>query len=382
MPIIFVHGVATRDDISLEPRFGDVPWPQIETHLREHVAPALAEDAEAVHILRAYWGDLAANFAWDGRFRVSDGLEKVSLPERLAPLDPEALGRLIERVLLEVTPDTSFWPDLVDIAWDVARDAEIPIKLQACESLEAETDVLKGVLEAKFREKRQGANKRTEWWWTLENPFRPGLERAARQQRETALRALNSFRRPLEAFVPLFIGDVFTYLSGRGNALDPGPIPERVLGVLSEAHALQKSCEGEPLVVLTHSMGGQIVYDILTHFLPRMPEYKDVHVDFWCASASQVGMFEELKLFLESKPAYCAENGTLAPFPDRRFLGAWWNVWDHADLLSFRAAGIFEGVDDTAFYLGESLQNDHNAYLKNANFYRTLAAKVRTRVKR
>lgn len=125
-------------------------------------------------------------------------------------------------------------------------------------------------------------------------------------------------------------------------------------------------------------MGGQIVYDLMTHFLPRMPEYQDMYVDFWCASASQVGMFEELKLFLESRPIFSAEHGNLAPFPDRRFLGAWWNVWDHADLLSFRAEGIFEGVDDTGFFLGESLQNDHNAYLKNANFYRTLAAKVKT----
>lgn len=378
MPIIYVHGVAVRDDLPPDTRFGDVPWSQVEAHLREHVAPALATDAENVPILRAYWGDLAAAFAWNGQFRVSSEAQKVVLPERLAPLSPDELGPLLEKVLLEAMPDNALWPELVEIAWAVVREAETTTQLQACESLEAETQVVQRVVEAKLGSLPGRVGRGLEWW-RLGEPFRSGLGRAARQQRENATRTLNTLRRPLEAFVPLFIGDVFAYLSGRGNALAPGPIPERILGVFREAHALRAAREGEPLVVLSHSMGGQIVYDLFTHFLPRMPEYRDLHVDFWCACASQVGMFEELKLFLESRPDYSAERGNQAPFPDRRFLGAWWNVWDHADLLSFRAEGIFEGVDDTAFFLGESLQNDHNAYLKNAAFYRTLAAKVRVR---
>lgn len=324
---------------------------------------------------------MAGRFAWDGRFRVSSGPQKAIVPERLAPLAPDELGRLIEQTLLAATSDTALWPELVEVAWAVATDVETTAQLQACESLEAETSVLQSAVEVRFRDRLKQQGKRSDWW-AHQNPFRLGLERAARGRRETATRMLNSLRRPLEAFAPVFIGDVFAYLHGRGNALAPGPIPERVLGVFREAHDAQRERAGEPLIVLSHSMGGQIVYDLVTHFLPRMPEYQDMFVDFWCASASQVGMFEELKLFLESKPIYSAEHGNLVPFPDQRFLGAWWNVWDYADLLSFRAEGIFEGVDDTAFFLGESLQNDHNAYLKNANFYRTLAAKVQSRRQR
>lgn len=130
-------------------------------------------------------------------------------------------------------------------------------------------------------------------------------------------------------------------------------------------------------MVLTHSISGQVMYDILTHFLPQDPAYRDTKVDFWCAAASQVGLFEELKLFLESRPDYGASRENLAPHPSAQHLGYWWNVWDHADFLSFRAEGIFEGVDDMAFYVGEWLQYDHNAYLKNPDFYRTLAAKLR-----
>ncbi len=378
MPILYVHGVATRDDQPLDTRFGDVPWTRIEALLREHVAPVLAADAAEVPILRAYWGDMAAAFAWDGRFRASSESQKGALPERLAFLTSAELGTLLEKGLLEATPDTTLWPDLVEIAWVVARDADTKANLEACGSLEAETQLIQRTVEIEFKKRVQNGSRGPEWW-RFGEPFRSGLGRAARQQRETALRTLSTLRRPLEAFVPLFIGDVFTYLHGRGNVLAPGPIPERVLGVLRQAHALKVERGGEPLVVLSHSMGGQIIYDLLTHFLPRTPEYRDVHVDFWCACASQVGLFEELKLFLESRPDYSAAKGNLAPFPDRRFLGGWWNVWDHADMLSFRAEGIFEGVDDSAFFLGESLQTDHNAYLKNAAFYRTLAAKIRVR---
>lgn len=54
MPIIYVHGVANRAAAPLEANFGNVPWPQVEGYLREHVAPILASDADAVPILRAY----------------------------------------------------------------------------------------------------------------------------------------------------------------------------------------------------------------------------------------------------------------------------------------------------------------------------------------
>ena len=57
-------------------------------------------------------------------------------------------------------------------------------------------------------------------------------------------------------------------------------------------------------------------------------------------------------------------------------LPCWWNVWDHADLLSFRAAGIIEGVDDSPFFASGSLATDHYRYLANAEFYRALGERV------
>ena len=46
MPIVFIHGVAVRDENEelnrALKRFRDVPWPTIEGLLREHVSPAIS----------------------------------------------------------------------------------------------------------------------------------------------------------------------------------------------------------------------------------------------------------------------------------------------------------------------------------------------------
>lgn len=298
MPIVHVHGVAVRDENEelnrALKRFHEVPWATIEGLLRDHVAPVISDDPAGVPIMRAYWGDLGARFAWDGRSLVSQPVEE-ELEAANAPAD---------------TPK----PPLSE----AIRDAGI------------------------------------------------------RRVRD----AVTALRRPLEVFVPTFIGDVMTYLTTRGTAEAPGPIPLRILETLDAAQFAADS-RGEPLVVLTHSMGGQIVYDLLTHFIPRMPEHRGIRVDYWCASGSQVGLFEELKLFLASDPAYGSDSGLRAPRPPAAHLGGWSNVWDHSDLLSFRAAGIFDGVDDGPFFAAGSLATDHYRYLDSAEFYRTLARRVR-----
>src|SRR5205807_2167300 len=118
-------------------------------------------------------------------------------------------------------------------------------------------------------------------------------------------------REPINRMVTLFIGDVFVYLRTRDNSTSPGQIPKVVIDTLTEA---KKAAPNEPLIVLTHSMGGQIVYDLVTHFLPK--SQSSLRIDFWCATASQVGLFEEMKLFLESSPQYSKAKGNKVPFPD------------------------------------------------------------------
>jgi hypothetical protein len=108
---------------------------------------------------------------------------------------------------------------------------------------------------------------------------------------------------------------------------------------------------------------------------PRDPATKDIRIDFWCASASQVGFFEEAKLFLASDPKH--RSGLPVPFPHAN-LGVWWNVWDYNDFLSFTAEDICAGVEDSAYNGGKSLIEAHGGYLARASFFRDLAKKVST----
>lgn len=191
-----------------------------------------------------------------------------------------------------------------------------------------------------------------------------------------ATRVALEMRNPLNRFVSRFLGDVFTYLHRRGNSAKPGPIPKTVMEQLAACRENQKERNGEALVVLSHSMGGQLVYDMVTHFLPNTPEMENVRIDFWCASASQVGFFEELKLFLESSPEYGADTGALVPYPDKKHLGYWWNVWDHNDFVSYSVKGVVDGVDDQFYNTGMDIVQAHVGYLVLPSFYRLFAAKI------
>ena len=188
------------------------------------------------------------------------------------------------------------------------------------------------------------------------------------------------YRTAINTMVTNFDGDVFVYQTDRGDtsAPPPGQIVRRVLDALEKAKSAALVEPSEPLVVLTHSMGGQLMYDTVTYYLPKIARYQQIRVDFWAAAASQVGLFEEMKLFkVSDKVAYNAAKGNKAPFPSRSYLGYWWNVWDPNDILSYTAGPIFDDVDDESFESGLPPLHAHGGYLVSADFFRRFAAKVK-----
>ncbi len=116
-------------------------------------------------------------------------------------------------------------------------------------------------------------------------------------------------------------------------------------------------------------MGGQIVYDCITHFMPRHCELKRTVVDYWVATASQVGLFEELGLLIEQHPDTGTGKGRV-PFPSPHRLRHWWNVWDHVDPLSFTADPVFKGVKDEPYSSGGIFLAAHGNYLSRGSFFR------------
>ena len=212
------------------------------------------------------------------------------------------------------------------------------------------------------------------FWSVLKDRAAEAVSRANETPGYLASTLAAEIRPKLNELVSNFIGDVFVYLKGRD---DPRSAPGRILTglatALKGAHHLKKSRNGEPLVVLSHSMGGQLIWDAVTWLLPSAEDTRNLRIDFWCATASQVGFFEEAKLFAASESAF--GPGKSVPFPSRH-LGVWWNVWDHNDFLSFTAKDICAGVDDGPYDSGSSLVGAHGAYLDRPSFYRAFARKL------
>ena len=410
MPILYVHGVATRDSLG---------FVAMTPYLRRLVAPAMSDDPDGVSITEVFWGGSGATFAWDGRSRpksrllgqgavggsvdaasrilsalieresfdrlpdtlagtgtssglISGGVSTVeTVPGRLSSLTDDQLSDVLGTLIFATIQDEREAAMLALAADAIARNPDARDDLVSASTAEAEAAVIVERLEAAARAPgalvAQGSGVLT----ALRDRLGEALSRGLSLPAYTASILTAELRPGINELASLFLGDVFVYLAER-DAPKPGDIATRVLEALSRAHA-EKVARNEPLVVITHSMGGQLIYDAITYYLPNDAALKHIRIDFWCATASQVGFFEELKLFRLKNPK--VKYPDKMPFPHGN-LGVWWNVWDANDFLSFTADPIFEGVDDEPYDSGLSLVAAHSGYLKRASFFNRLAARL------
>lgn len=179
----------------------------------------------------------------------------------------------------------------------------------------------------------------------------------------------NAFRDELNPAVARFLGDVFVYLRDgqRRDAIRSGVVAD-----LKTAHARRRS--GESLVVIGHSLGGVILYDLMSKRPADLPA--DLTIDLLVTAGSQSGLFEELKLFPSSDPAIPSENRKKALMPAG--VSAWLNVYDPIDLFGFRAAPMFEGCEDFTFNSVTGLVDAHTAYFKRPQFHGRLTSRLKT----
>ncbi|PJE04048.1 MAG: hypothetical protein CK428_28290 [Mycobacterium sp.] len=161
-----------------------------------------------------------------------------------------------------------------------------------------------------------------------------------------------------------FLGDVLVYLHQQHEPA--GAIRGRVGAAIQVG---QRDAEpNDQLVIVAHSMGGNIVYDLLTD------ELSDVEVPLLITAGTQIGFFEELKLFNRSDIAI-PPAGSTTKVTKPSNVGRWINVFDYSDLLGFRVAPIIDGVEDFMYRTG-SLLNAHGQYFLQPNFHDRLAKRV------
>lgn len=206
------------------------------------------------------------------------------------------------------------------------------------------------------------------WIAALDRRTRELFDRSnSRLVRTLSMTMLQARRRRVHTYAAHFLGDVFTYLNQRGTRENPGPIVEHLRRSIETA---RDSAPHEPQIVLTHSMGGNIFYDLLTHFAP------DLSVDAWISVGGQVAQFEEMKLFMASDTAV-GHPGRVAGLADR--VGVWLNVYDPADVFSFMAEPVFQDAIDIRYRTGTDLSTAHGMYFRRPSFYQVVLEALRDR---
>lgn len=165
----------------------------------------------------------------------------------------------------------------------------------------------------------------------------------------------------------IFLGDAFLYLKeGQERAKIRQIITEDLLKAAQTAQA-----NGEKLLVVGHSMGANIFYDMVTDtdWLAKMDADLGAafRPDLFLSVGTQLGLFEELNLFTSS-------TADVAPFPSR--LGDWWHVYNRMDVLSFAAEGIFEDVKQFSVNTKANIIDAHGAYFTSPVFQKRLRKRL------
>lgn len=390
MPFVFVHGVNVRKgpdydrDEQIRAAF-----------LRKIVAPVIGINTEQT-ISSPYWGDKGIRF-WNNLKVIPQGQTTEALgpgadepappsleffanqPPVESPVGLDTIARDSPEAAIDLLFDYAIGnaqsaPEIETLA-EAYRLAQI--RLQAGDSgwLSASDDavVLDRVFSAVNPPTDTQAFGAPELWRLLQQ----GSERLTNFLPDQLSHALlGVLREPLSRNVATFFGDAFQYLAERGDGQKAGPIASTVMESLTAAASVAHASK-EPLVVISHSFGGEIVYDILTHYANNT----DLEIDMWVTVGSQVGLFEEMSLLWSSPgrldPAAAPKEAIVSPKRAKR----WINIVDTNDVLGFLVLPTFTGatpgaIRDFTYNTGLGTNAVHSGYFKWPSFYKRLAQRI------
>jgi hypothetical protein len=400
MPAVFVHGVNTRKS---EPGY-DARIRMTERFLRDHLAGVSlgGTSVQAWSVTFPYWGDLATTFAWNMASLPSGAVNALggAVDDNLRPLiaviedglaDAKAAG---QQPLLTLATKRG-----LPAAMDVVSD----LLIESAPAAQA-ASVADFLIAA---ERYADANPRPAWLATIatDEQFLNKLATEAAPTPMTNVQALGGGgavlgtlaaagakfkaavksaagtvldrsgdfastkllawqRKSLNANLGRFFGDVFIYLDTRGDKSAPGAIPSLILGAIDKARA--DAPAGEPLVIVAHSLGGVITFDLLSSFRPELT------VDLFVTVGSQVSHFEEIKRFKSSDPAVGPPNRAATPVNILR----WINVFDEVDIFAYACEKVFDRVVDFSYDTRTYVVKSHGAYFEQDRFYARLRARI------
>jgi hypothetical protein len=407
MPLVFVHGVSVRfEDPSNDPLV------KARTALfRKFALETLVTDPTKSLVLNPYWGKEAAKFPWNHAGLPTESYEVFGSDDAMsgalmnvspdAISNPDAVLCRISQTSFEAAVD-AVWKlaaidledeltnEFADTAFEIAAYVEAnpnPTWIQS--ALDDNTWLTTLISEARSWTQQHEivGNASPDQVERVLEDFGSGglsdrLQAALATIRESAVRLGDELRRfgtrarqpldsifmkmraPMHKGLATFLGDVFVYFRQREQHRQP--IADIITADLNFADA-NKRQTGEPLIVIAHSMGGIIIYDLLTSSLSNLG------IDVLVTVGSQIAVIEELKLFDSSDSTIPSASQMKVPKPKN--VSRWLNVFDTTDILGFAASGVFEEVRDFAFSTGHAWA--HGGYFIEPMFHRRLGVRLK-----
>lgn len=386
MPLVFVHGVATRQ----------TPGYKAQVRLRDSLFKKLVLPAGSA-IYDPDWGSNAVKFdpklAWiptpgtAEAFAIGAGAAGESGIARIASKKPEmAIDLAFEAGLAaraqaaNESDDTDLLSDADLAAFEAAvkyleqgadKDAFDPARSDSefLSDLAAELNTQIPADPGK-PEAMSIAGDTLNW---LRRGLKAMVDPVANVSSDAVLRLV---RRPLSSQVALFLGDIFVYLRWREIHRADGTA-NRIFGPISEAlvKAAKGRSDSDPLIVVGHSLGGVILYDLLSDKSAVASIAKeigsDLVVDVWVTVGAQPALFADMGLY--PNVPRDADGRFPAPPPVRN----WLNVFDYTDVLSFSCEPVFSKVKDYEFDNVTSLLSAHSAYFQRPSFYSRLRGRLK-----
>jgi hypothetical protein len=389
MPLVFVHGVANRPS---DERSAEVLQ-------RDALFRAIAFRSDSVRIFNPEWGKNAASFTdgmpWlpdpnktqafgtgGGQASQEIGLGRIAKIDGAQAVDLTVLAALEEAIQeagRSKQPPQAADKTLIKFAQTAADylgqylpDETQPSKGSVALASNTDHDFAEA-LDAELQRVDSGGVQA----FGVRDSIRRGVDAlggwVGNALSDAALRAK---RRTLSQLVALFLGDIFVYLKQRnveGARGTRARLFEPILVDLIKGAKAERK-EREPFVVVGHSLGGVLLYDILTDpaCLNRIKaEAPGFEIDVWLTVGSQPGFFSDLALLpeLPKNPAGLLEKPNCVK--------NWLNVYDYTDVFSFLCKPFFEGVDDFGYDTRVDLLHAHSSYFRSPSFYKRLELRLR-----
>ncbi|WP_141578819.1 hypothetical protein [Actinomadura sp. WMMA1423] len=343
-------------------------------------------------VVEPFWGAVASSFLWEHASLPDDGVERFGGDEESTELLSEEFpldGGGRDDTILSVARRSLV--DAVDVmsafSWQVAREEgdEADLVMLADFAADAveyaianphpewlgDVDNDDAFLGHLLREVERPAEPATREVFGGRPRLRSWLAESASRAsdapaRITSTAVLRAARPAGHRAAATFLGDAMTYLRQREQHGAHGQIAAIVASGLEQAQAARTTDDPRTLVI-AHSMGGNIVYDLLSHLRT------DLSCDTLVTVGSQPGVFAELGLFpAVERPA----DPTVDRVPALTNVRHWINVFDPADVLAFAAERIFDGAEDFWYRTGKGLLKAHSSYFGRPSLYVRLAARL------